>query len=177
MAKNKNENIDDENLEDVKDDPQNDDSLKEDETSEVQEASANGGEDDSKYLRLLAEFQNFKKRTEKEKSDTYAYANEGLIKELLGIVDNFERALENECADPKYAEGMANIFKLLWGILQKSGLEEIKSLGEEFDPNVHAAVATEDSEEYESGKVSLVLQKGYKLNGKVIRAAMVKVAN
>lgn len=92
-------------------------------------------------------------------------------------MDNFERALESECQDEKYKDGMANIFKLFWDILNKNGLEEIESLGIDFDPNLHAAVAVEDSDEYERGKVCFVLQKGYKLNGKVIRAAMVKVAN
>ncbi|MGP1569646.1 MAG: nucleotide exchange factor GrpE [Eubacteriales bacterium] len=133
--------------------------------------------DDTKYLRLLADFQNYKKRVEKEKSEIYSFANESIAKELLSILDNFERALESECQDEKYKEGMANIFKLLLDILTKNGLEEIESLGMEFDPNIHSAVATQDSDEYDSGKVSFVLQKGYKLNGKVIRVAMVKVAN
>lgn len=134
-------------------------------------------DENGKYMRLLADFQNYKKRIEKEKSDIYSFANEKLISELLAIVDNFERALESECQDEKYAEGMANIFKMMYGILEKNGLTEIEALGSDFDPNFHAAVATEDSEEHESGKVSAVLQKGYKLNSKVIRPAMVKVAN
>lgn len=145
--------------------------------NEVDEKEENQEEQGGKYLRLLADFQNYKKRVEKEKSDIYSFATENLVKEILPTLDNFERALENECQDENYAKGMANIFKLLSDILKKNGLEEIEALGTEFDPNVHAAVATEDSEEYDSGKVSFVLQKGYKLNGKLIRAAMVKVAN
>lgn len=137
----------------------------------------NAEDENNKYLRLLADFQNYKKRVEKEKTEIYSFANEKMAKELLPILDNFERALESECQDEKYKGGMENIFKLFWDILKKIGLEEIEALGVDFDPNVHAAVATEDSEEYDSGKVSFVLQKGYKLNGKIIRAAMVKVAN
>ena len=130
-----------------------------------------------KYMRLMADFQNHKKRTEKEKSDIYSYANEKMATELLTVLDNFERALDHECSDDGFKEGMDMIFKQLFDALGKAGLAEIPALGEEFDPNFHNAVMTEDTDEYESGKVSGVLQKGYTLNGKVIRPTMVKVAN
>ena len=132
---------------------------------------------DARYLRLMADFQNYKKRTEKEKGDIYTYANEQIVAELLAVVDNFERALANECSDPGYAQGMEMIFKQLMTVLEKAGLEEIKALGEEFDPNFHNAVMTEDNPDFESGAVSGVLQKGYTLNSKVIRPTMVKVNN
>ena len=74
-------------------------------------------------------------------------------------------------------EGMSLIFKQLQGVLEKAGVKEIEALGQEFDPNFHNAVMMEDTDEYESGKVSCVLQKGYTLNNKVIRPSMVKVAN
>ena len=168
--------------EEIKDEICEEEAVKSEETADEAEIESDVKEEkqedeDSKYLRLLADFQNYKKRVEKEKSDIYTFANEKLAKELLTILDNFERALGSECQDEKYKDGMANIFKLFWDILKKNGLEEIESLGIDFDPNLHAAVAVEDSDEYESGKVCFVLQKGYKLNGKVIRAAMVKVAN
>lgn len=131
---------------------------------------------DTRYMRLMADFQNYKKRVEKEKKDLYSYANEQLITELLEILDNFERALEQETGEEGFKEGMNMIFKQLTGVLEKSGLAEIPALGEEFDPNFHNAVMTEESDEYESGKVSGVMQKGYTLNGKVIRPSMVKVA-
>ena len=135
-------------------------------------------EDESaRYMRLMADFQNYKKRVEKEKSDIYSYANEKMATELLNVLDNFERALDHECADEGFKEGMDMIFKQLFDVLGKSGLAEIPAQGEEFDPNFHNAVMTEDTDEYESGKVSGVLQKGYTLNGKVIRPTMVKVAN
>ena len=119
-------------------------------------------EDEStRYMRLMADFQNYKKRVEKEKSDIYSYANEKLVTELLNVLDNFERALEHEGEDKSFHEGM----------------QMIPALGEEFDPNFHNAVMNEDTEEYESGTVSGVMQKGYTLNGKVIRPSMVKVAS
>ena len=132
--------------------------------------------DDLRYLRLMADFQNYRKRAEKEKKDLYAYANENLMSDLLTVIDNFERALEHDAGEG-FKEGIEMIFRQLTDVLEKSGLAEIEALGEEFDPNVHSAVMTEETEDYESGKVSGVMQKGYTLNGKVIRPAMVKVAN
>nr|WP_297966573.1 nucleotide exchange factor GrpE [uncultured Mogibacterium sp.] len=143
--------------------------------SKKAEAEENG---DAKYLRLMAEFQNYKKRVAKEKSDIHSYANEKIVTELLEVLDNFERALttDNSTDVEGYAQGMKLIFDQLLGVLTKSGLVEVKALGEEFDPNMHNAVMTADSEEYDSNKVCNVLQKGYTLNGKVIRPSMVTVA-
>ena len=129
-----------------------------------------------RYMRLMAEFQNFKRRAAREKSDIHAYANEKIIGELLPVLDNFERALQTESGDlESYSKGMELIFTQLKTALEHAGLEEIKALGEEFDPNVHNAVMTEDSEEHDDGMISKVLQKGYKLNDKVIRPSMVAV--
>ena len=131
----------------------------------------------TKYLRLMADFQNYKRRTEKEKNDIYAFANEKIVSELLNVIDNFERALDAGNDGDSFVEGMNLIFKQLQGVLEKAGVVEIEALGHEFDPNFHHAVMTEDSEEYESGKITAVLQKGYLLNNKVIRPSMDKVAN
>lgn len=131
----------------------------------------------ARYLRLMADFQNFKRRTEKEKSDIYAFANEKIVSELLNVIDNFERALAAGDASDSFVEGMNLIFKQLMGVLEKAGVVEIEALGLDFDPNFHNAVMTEDSTEYESGKVTGVMQKGYMLNNRVIRPSMVKVAN
>lgn len=131
----------------------------------------------TKYLRLMADFQNYKRRAEKEKGDIYAYANEKLVTQLLDVIDSFERALLHQSADESFAEGMRMIFKQLTGVLEKAGLEEINALGEDFDPNFHNAVMMEDNADYESGKVTEVMQKGYLLNKKVIRPSMVKVNN
>ena len=144
---------------------------------EKKEATAEEEALNVKYMRLMADFQNFKRRTEKEKSDIYAFANEKIISELLNVIDNFERALLHGAAGDSFAEGMNMIFKQLQGVLEKAGVKEIEALGLDFDPNFHNAVMTEDSTEYESGKVTEVLQKGYTLNSKVIRPSMVKVAN
>jgi molecular chaperone GrpE len=146
--------------------------------TEDREAAKEEEELNVRYLRLAADFQNYKRRAEKEKSDIYAYANEKIVVELLDVIDNFERALDhnNENESESFAEGMNMIFKQLKGILERSGAEEMNAIGEQFDPNFHHAVLTENSVEYESGKVTQVLQKGYLLNKKVIRPAMVKVA-
>lgn len=147
------------------------------EKTEEKKEEAPEEDGDAKYLRLMADFQNYKKRVEKEKTDLYSYANEKLVTEILAVLDNFERALAHEDSGDGFKEGMEMIFKQLMDVLEKSGLAEIAALGEDFDPNFHNAVMTEETEEYESGKVSGVLQKGYTLNGKVIRPSMVKVVS
>ena len=144
---------------------------------EKKEMSAEDESLNVKYMRLMADFQNFKRRTEKEKSDIYAFANEKIVSELLNVIDNFERALALGQEGDSFVEGMSLIFKQLQGVLEKAGVKEIEALGQEFDPNFHNAVMMEDTDEFESGKVSCVLQKGYTLNNKVIRPSMVKVAN
>ena len=140
-----------------------------------------------RYMRLMAEFQNFKKRAAKEKSDIHAFANERIVNDLLPVLDNFERALggESEGAGAEtpemseevknYAKGMELICGQLRTALEKAGLKEIASLGEDFDPAFHNAVMTESLEEFEDGKISKVLQKGYTLNDRVIRPSMVAV--
>ena len=129
-----------------------------------------------RYMRLMAEFQNYKKRVAKEKSDIHAYANEKIIGELLPVLDNFERALDADGGDIEaYAKGMQLIFEQLKKALENAGLEEIKAMDEEFDPNVHNAVMTDNLEEKEDGTITKVLQKGYKLKDKVIRPSMVAV--
>ncbi len=130
---------------------------------------------DEKYMRLMADFQNYKRRTEKEKAEVFSYANEKIVTELLSVLDNFERALAQESADEKYAEGMELIFRQMSDVLTKAGLAEIDAVGKEFDPNFHHAVMTDDNADFESGQVTAVLQKGYTLHDKVIRPAMVRV--
>ena len=130
-----------------------------------------------RYLRLMADFQNYKRRTSQEKADIYTYANEKIISELLPVMDDFERALSHETdASGSYTEGMGMIYKNLRSALERAGLSEVEALGEDFDPNFHNAVMTEAASSYESGKICEVIQKGYKLNNKVIRPSMVKVA-
>ncbi len=158
------------------------------ETEEKAEPEQSAEEAESeRYMRLMAEFQNFKKRAAKEKSDIHAFANERIVNDLLPVLDNFERALggESEGAGAEtpemseevknYAKGMELICGQLRTALEKAGLKEIAALGEDFDPAFHNAVMTESLEEFEDGKISKVLQKGYTLNDRVIRPSMVAV--
>ena len=145
------------------------------EKKEAEEAKKAEEAELERYMRLMAEFQNFKRRAAKEKSDIHAYANEKIVGDLLPVLDNFERALSTETEDEGYAKGMQLIFEQLKTALGNAGLEEIKAMDEEFDPNVHNAVMTETIEEKEDGTITKVLQKGYKLKDKVVRPSMVAV--
>ena len=135
----------------------------------------------NKYLRISADFQNYKRRVEKEKSDIYSFANEKLILELLPAVDNLERAVgviaEEGNKDAALTKGIEMILQQLLDTMKNNGLEEIKALGQDFDPNLHHAVMQEASDTEEGNKVLEVYQKGYILNGKVIRPSMVKVSH
>ena len=129
-------------------------------------------------LRLNAEYANFRRRTAEEKATVGLYANEKVFNELIPVIDNMKRALE-ACEDkesPLFV-GVDMVYKQLLDALKSSGLESIDAeLGQEFDPNLHMAVMQEASDEYEPGKILMVLQKGYKLDKKVLRASMVKVS-
>ena len=150
---------------------------KEEKENKAEEEAKKAEEAESeRYMRLMAEFQNFKKRAAREKSDIHAYANEKIVGELLPVLDNFERALDAEGGDLEaYAKGMQLIFEQLKTALENAGLEEIKAVDETFDPNVHNAVMTDNLEDKEDGTITKVLQKGYKLKDKVIRPSMVAV--
>ena len=126
--------------------------------------------------RTQADFMNYKKRVEKEKSELTVFANEKIVTEMLTIVDNFERALqsEKENSETAFFKGVELILKQLMDTLYKFGLEEIDALNQDFDPNFHHAVIQEEADEPD--KVIDVLQKGYKLKDKVIRPSMVKVS-
>lgn len=130
-------------------------------------------------LRLQADFDNYKKRVVKEKESISKYALENIMKELLPILDNFERALtslkENEDANGGYIQGIEMVYNQFIQALEKQGAEEIPALGENFDPNLHHAVAQESKEDCEDNTIIEVYQKGYKLKDKVIRPSMVKV--
>lgn len=131
------------------------------------------------FLRLQADFSNYKRRVEKDKQSIYQFANEKLVLELLDVIDNFERAFSsaNEAEEKEgFYEGVVMVYKQLMEILEKNGLEEIEAKDEKFDPNLHHAVMQEENDEYEEETVIDVFQKGYKLKDKVIRPSMVKVA-
>ncbi|MFZ5965581.1 MAG: nucleotide exchange factor GrpE [Bacillota bacterium] len=134
----------------------------------------------SRLLRMTADFQNFRKRAEKERNDIYQFACEKLIVDLLPILDNLERAANSSkenTAEESISKGVQMVLQQFTDVLKKNGVEEIAAEGQAFDPNLHHAVMQEDHPEYESNSVIAVFQKGYSLNGKVIRPCMVKVAN
>ena len=128
------------------------------------------------YLRLQADFANYKRRNEKEKKDIYKYASEKLITKLLSVEDNLERALGQGQEEDPIVQGVMLVQKELMDILKSEGLTEIESDGQPFDANIHHAVFMEESDEFDSEHVIETFQKGYKLKDKVIRPAMVKVA-
>ena len=148
------------------------------ETPSVEEAvKAAVREHEDKYLRLLAEYDNYRKRSQKEKETAWSTAKADTAKEFLPVYDNLERALKQETADEAYAKGVQMTMAQLKGVLEKLGIEEIPALGQPFDPNLHDAVMHMEDESLGENTVAEVFQTGFKLGDKVIRHAMVKVAN
>ena len=129
------------------------------------------------YKRLQAEYANYRRRTQQEKETIGIFANEKILNDLIPVIDNMERALE-ACDDKESTmyKGIDLVYKQLQDTLKKFGVEEIEALEKDFDPNVHLAVMQESVEGVEANKVVMVLQKGYKLGSKVLRASMVKVS-
>lgn len=125
--------------------------------------------------RLQAEFENFKKRTEKEKAEFMEYANAGMISNLLPVIDTFEIAFKNTNDKDKFIEGMKMVYAQLHTLLEAEGLKPIKALGEKFDPYKHEVLLKEQSEKPED-TILEEFQKGYMLNDKVIRHSKVKIS-
>ena len=128
-------------------------------------------------LRQRAEFDNFRKRTQKEKEEIGLTARIQCISDWLPTLDNFERAMQAECADAEFKKGMEMIFHNFQDAFAKMGVAEIEAEGKPFDPALHYAVSTVENEEMEPNTVAAVLQKGYRMGDKVIRHVMVTVAN
>lgn len=129
-----------------------------------------------KHLRILAEYDNYRKRTAKEKTETYQNASVKCIEKLLPVIDSFERSLEAECTDENFKSGMAMIFGQFKDFLDKMNVTEIEAAGAEFDPNFHNAIQQLEGTDCEPNHVCAVYQKGYMLGDKLIRPAMVAVA-
>ena len=132
---------------------------------------------EDRVKRQMAEFENFRKRTDKEKSSMYEMGAKAVVEKILPVIDNFERGLAQvpeEGAD-SFAEGMKMIYKQLLTELDNLGVKPIEALGKEFDPNIHNAVMQVESEEYESGIVAQELQKGYMYRDSLVRPSMVAV--
>ena len=134
-------------------------------------------EEKDKHLRLMAEYDNFRKRSARERESIYADVRGDTIVKLLPVYDNLERALMQETSDEAYRKGVEMIMTQLRDILSKLGVTEIESVGKEFDPNEHNAVMHIEDESLGAGIVAEEFQKGFKLGDKVIRFSMVKVAN
>ena len=133
-------------------------------------------EANDKYLRLFAEYDNYRKRTAREKTETYQNASAKCVENLLPVIDSFERSLEFECSDENFKNGMSMIFGQIKEFLNKMNVIEIDALGAEFDPNFHNAIQQLDGTDYASNHVCQVFQKGYMMGDKLIRPAMVAVA-
>jgi len=129
-----------------------------------------------KYLRVIAEYDNFRKRSIREKEDAYNSAYSEALSEFLPMVDNLERATKYETSD-NLAEGIKMILSQFNQMLQKLGIETYGEAGEKFDPNLHNAVFHVDDEKLGENEIAEVLLKGYKRGDKILRFAMVKVAN
>lgn len=133
----------------------------------------------NRLARLQADFENYKKRVAKERDDMYQFALESIMKQILPVVDNLERAVaafKSDQLDPKYSDGVEMVVKQLTDVLTKNGLKEIEALELEFDPNLHHAVMQVECCGDDENKVKEVLQKGYQLGCRVIRPSLVKVA-
>lgn len=157
---------------------------------QVGEASAPGAdarrlqeladEHQARALRVQADFDNFRRRTQKEKEDLAQYATSKLVAELLPVLDNFERALLTTPVNPEFeafSKGVNMIFRQLEGVLKAEGLTALETVGQPFNPEYHQAIMQVESEEYEEGFVTEEVQKGYLLKDKILRPAMVKVSS
>lgn len=132
---------------------------------------------EDRVKRQMAEFENFRKRTEKEKADSFDRGSREVFQKILPVIDNFERGLSQAQEGDAFADGMKMIYKQLTKILSDMGLEVIETDGKEFDPNLHNAVMHVEDEELGENIIVEELQKGYQYHGIVVRPSMVKVAN
>ena len=130
-----------------------------------------------RYLRLMAEYENYRRRTQREKEAVYPEAVAATVKELLPVLDNFERALEAACTDENYRKGVEMIYNSLQETLKKMGLTAFGEAGESFDPNFHNAVMHVENPELGKNVVAQVFQKGYRIEERILRHAMVQTAN
>lgn len=172
----KDENLDIEDKENQDEDCIEAEIVEDEEKEATKKPSDEVNEYQERYQRLLADFDNYKKREEANKADFKKFASSSLVEKLLPVIDNLDRALAKADENDAFVEGVVMTRKELLKVLTNEGLEEIPSDGCEFDHNIHQAVLAEDSDEVESNHIIETFQKGYKLNGRLLRPAMVKVA-
>lgn len=148
------------------------------EESEIDKLNKELSEEKDKFLRLAAEYDNYRKRSVKEKTDAYSNAKSDVISDILPIIDNFERAAANSESDfDGYKKGVEMIFTQFMNVFSKYGVESFGEEGETFDPEYHNAVMVVEDENLGDNVIAQVFSKGYKLGDKIIREAVVKVAN
>lgn len=146
--------------------------------TKIKELEKLANDNEEKYLRLYAEFENYKRRIQKENQINATYKAQGVLTDILPSIDNIERALQIEGDDESFKslqKGVQMVHESLLRVLKDNGLEEILAEGKEFDPNLHQAVVQDDNPDFKSGEVTQELQKGYKLKDRVLRPSMVKV--
>ncbi|MFQ3542719.1 nucleotide exchange factor GrpE [Halobacillus rhizosphaerae] len=168
--------IDEERDQEVNDQDENQQDMKD--TGEVEKLRSEKEEIENRLLRLQADYDNFRRRTTKEREADRKYRSQSLIEELIPILDNFDRALQIEVdgdSVKNFADGMKMVYQQFQAALDKEGVEAIPAEGESFDPHLHQAVMQVEDENYESNIVIEELQKGYRLKDRVIRPSMVKV--
>jgi len=145
-------------------------------TAERDQLAAEKADLQDRLLRRQAEFENFRRRVERERSDFLQYAGMESVRELLPILDDFERAMQVESADKEYAKGVELIYQRLFEALKKLGLEPIETAGKQFDPNRHQALDKVETDEAEDQAILQEYQRGYNFKGKLLRPSLVKVA-
>ena len=147
-----------------------------DQAQQIEKLTADLKEKDERVLRLQADFENFRRRTAKEKEELSAVVTQGILKDMLPLLDNFERAMAAEAKDGEaFQKGVEMIFTQFGEVLKKNGLEKIETDGQKFDPNFQQAVMRVQNEELEDDDIAQELQKGYMVKGRVIRPSMVQV--
>lgn len=173
------ENVTTDEKSDEKDDTssEGDENVKDEKDELIEKLKAQIADNDEKYKRLDAEYYNYRNRSIKEKEEAYNKATAKAIEEILSVTDNFERALNTKTSDETYKKGVEMIYTQFCDVMKKMGVEEIEAEGKPFDPNFHHAVNQIEDENLGENTVAKVFQKGYTLSGKVIRPAMVCVAN
>ncbi|MGW7806930.1 nucleotide exchange factor GrpE [Staphylococcus xylosus] len=144
----------------------------------IQQLKKDVQENEEKYLRLYAEFENYKRRIQKENQTMKEYKAQDVLNDILPTIDNIERALKIDGEDEQFKslkKGVQMVHESLLTALQNNGLEKIETEGQQFDPNFHQAVVQDDNPDFESGQITQELQSGYKLKERVLRPSMVKV--
>jgi len=145
-------------------------------TAERDRLAADKAELYDRLLRRQADFDNFRKRTERDRSDFLQYAGMEFVREILPVLDDFERALKVESADTRYTKGVELIYSRLYEALKKMGLEPMDTVGKKFDPNLHQAVERVQTDDVPDQTILEEFQKGYNFKGRLVRPAMVKDA-